>query len=57
MSVNCSVPQGFVLGLILFLIQRSKVHQFADDTNLFRTNKSVKNLNQLVNHEMKQLNN
>ena len=38
-------------------IRYCKVHQFADDTNLFRTNKSVKNLNKLVNHEMKQLNN
>ena len=28
-----------------------------DDTNLFHTNKSVKNLNKLVNHDMKQLNN
>ena len=38
-------------------IRYCKVHQFADDTNLFRTNKSGKNLNKLVNHEMKQLNN
>ena len=57
MPVNCSVPQGFVPGLILFLIQRSKVHQFADVTNLFHTNQSVKNLNMLVNRDMKQLNN
>ena len=57
MSVNCSVPQGFVLGLILFLIQRSKVHQFADVTNVFHTNQWVKNLNKLVNRDMKQLNN
>ena len=33
------------------------MHHFADDTNLFPTNKSVKNLNRLVNHDMKQLNN
>ena len=57
MPVNCSVPQGFVPGLILFLIQRSKVHQFADVTNLFHTNQSGKNLNMLVNRDMKQLNN
>ena len=34
-----------------------RVHHFADDTNLFHTNKLVKNLNKLVNHDMKQLNN
>ena len=34
-----------------------KVHHFVDDTNLFHTNWSVKNLNKLANHDMKQLNN
>ena len=38
-------------------IRYYKEHHFADDTNLFHTNKSVKNLNKLVNHDMKQLNN
>ena len=38
-------------------IRYCKVHYFADDTNLIHTNKSVKNLNKLVNHDMKQLNN
>ena len=56
MPANCGVPQGSVLRPLLFLIyinnlhkaiQHSNVHLFADDTNLFQANKSVKNLNKV----------
>ena len=57
-ALNCSIPQGFVLGLLLFLlyvndlnqaIKFCKVHHFADDTNLLCLSNSIKKLNKLVN--------
>ena len=66
MPVNCGLPQGSVLGSLQDqdlhqdlhkAIRHCKVHHTADNINLFHTNKAVKNLNKLVNHDMKQLNN
>ena len=66
MPLNYGVAQDSVLGQVLFIIcinnfhkaiQHCKMHNFADDTNLFHTKKSAKNLNKLVNHDMEQLSN
>ena len=56
------IPQGSVLGLLLFLvyvndmsqvIQHSEMHHFADDTNLSYSSNSMKKINKFVNHDLK----
>ena len=58
------VPQGSVLGPLLFLIYindlhtaitHSKTYHFADDTSLIYSNKSLKKINTHVNHDLKLL--
>ena len=63
-ALNCGVPQGSVLGPLLFLlytrdlnqaIKLCRVHHFAGDTNLLCLSNPIRKLNKLVNGDLKHL--
>ena len=63
--MTCGVPQGSILRPLLFLIFVNDLHKvtkyldpimFADDKNLFYSHKNIKTLFQIVNSELKPVN-
>ena len=64
-TITCRIPQGSILEPLLFLIFDNDLHKmaiyldpimFVDNTNLFYSHKNIKTLFQIINSELKLVN-
>ena len=65
-NITCGVPQGSTLGLLLYLlyvndhdlpnsVDKRSVWSFADDSDLFYSSDNLKQLESVMNQELKQI--